>query len=134
MAAPPTGVVAFAIPRKGKVPFPDQVFTDPWVSGADLLTQWDWLEPAANTFDWSVLDCVFAQADTHHKFVALSVIPGFLSPPWVLQMPGVQTQNFKFSYSDNAPARPLPLPWNEVYLIGAGHPSRSVQHEADISC
>ena len=116
MAAPPTGVVAFAIPGKGKVPFPDQVFTDPRVSGVDLLTQWDWLEPAANTFDWSVLDCVFAQADTHHKFVALSVIPGFLSPPWVLQMPGVQTQSFKFSYSDNAPARPLPLPWNEVYL------------------
>jgi len=116
LSAPPTGVVAFAIPGKCKVPFPDQVFTDPWVSGVDLSMQWDLLEPTANTFDWSVLDCVFGQADTRHKFVVLELVPGFESPAWVLQMPGVQTQSFKFSYSNKAPARPLPLPWNEVYL------------------
>jgi Beta-galactosidase len=116
LSAPPTGVVAFAIPGERKVPFPDRVFTDPWVSGVDLLMSWHDLEPAANTFDWSVVDCVFAQADAHHKFVVLSLMPGFLSPAWVLQTPGVQTQSFKFSYSNKAPARPLPLPWNEVYL------------------
>ena len=116
MSAPPTGLIAFAIHEKGKDPFPEQVFADPLVSGVDLLMQWDNVEPAPNTFDWSVLDCVFAQADAHHKFVALALVPGFRSPPWVLQTPGVQTQSFKFSYDDNAPARPLPLPWNEVYL------------------
>jgi hypothetical protein len=116
LSARPSGVIAVAIYGKGKPPFPESVFTDPSVSGVDLLMQWDNLEPAANTFDWSVLDCVFAQADRHHKFVALALVPGFRSPPWVLQMPGVQTQSFKFSYDDKAPARPLPLPWNEVYL------------------
>ena len=117
MSARPTGLVAFAIYEKGRDPIPERVFSDPLVSGVDLAIQWDNLEPAANTFDWSALDCLFAQADAHHKFVALSVIPGFRSPSWVLQLPGVQTQSFKFAYfNDNAPARPLPLPWNEAYL------------------
>jgi hypothetical protein len=117
MSAQPTGLVAFTIYQNGKVPFPAQVFSDPLVSGVDLVMRWDTLEPARNTFDWSVLDCLFAQADTHHKFVALAVTPGFESPPWVLQLPGVQTQNFKFAYfTDNIPPRPLPLPWNEPYL------------------
>jgi Beta-galactosidase len=117
MSAPPTGLVAFTIYEKGKVPFPERVFNDPLVSGVALGMRWDALEPAPNTFDWSVLDCVFAQADTHHKFVALGVTPGFESPPWVLQLPGVQTQSFKFAYfTDNIPPRPLPLPWNEPYL------------------
>jgi hypothetical protein len=116
MSEPPTGLVAFAIHQKGKDPFPEGVLTDPLVSGVDLLMQWDNVEPAPDTFDWSVLDCVFAQADAHHKFVALAFVPGFESPSWVLQMPGVQTQSFKFSYLGHAPARPLPLPWNETYL------------------
>jgi hypothetical protein len=51
------------------------------------------------------------------NFVALAVIPGFESPSWVLHLPGVQTQAFKFAYfTDTIPARPLPLPWNEPYL------------------
>jgi hypothetical protein len=75
MSAPPTGLVAFAIYQKGKVPFPEQVFNDPLVSGVDLAVRWAALEPAPNTFDWSALDCLFAQADSHHKFVALAVIP-----------------------------------------------------------
>ncbi len=116
MSARPTGLVATALHEKGKVPFSEQVFADPLVSGVDLLMRWDTIEPTANTFDWSVLDCVFAQADAHQKFVALALVPGFESPSWVLQMPGVQTQTFKFSYLGHAPARPLPLPWNETYL------------------
>jgi hypothetical protein len=110
LSARPTGLVAFAIHEKGKDPFPEQVFADPLVSGVDLLMQWDNVEPAPNTFDWSVLDCVFAGADAHHKLVALSLVPGFRSPPWVLQTPGVQTQSFKFSYDNKQPARPCRCP------------------------
>ena len=117
LSAPPTGLVAFTIYQKGKVPFPERVFSDPLVSGVALAMRWDTLEPAPNTFDWSALDCVFAQADTHHKFVTLAVTPGFESPGWVLKLPGVQTQSFKFAYFTNdAPSRSLPLPWNEAYL------------------
>jgi hypothetical protein len=117
MSARPTGLVAFTIHQKGKEPFPERVFNDPLVSGVDLVMRWETLEPAPNQFDWSVLDCVFAQAHKHHKFVALAIIPGFESPSWALQLPGVQTQSFKFAYfTDNVPPRPLPLPWNEPYL------------------
>lgn len=117
MSARPTGLIAITIYEKGKVPFPERVFSDPLVSGVGMGIQWDNLEPAANTFDWSALDCLFAEADAHHKFVVLAVIPGFRSPSWVLQLPGVQTQSFKFAYfNENVDPRPLPLPWNEPYL------------------
>jgi hypothetical protein len=113
----PTGVVAFSIYEKGKDPFPEGVFTDPSVSGVDVDIQWDTLESAQDTYDWSALDCMFAQANSHNKFVALDIIPGFGSPSWVLQLPGVQTQSFKFAYFDtDVEPRPLPLPWNEAYL------------------
>ncbi len=103
MSARPTGLVAFDIYEKGKVPFAKRVFHDALVSGVDVDIQWDNLEPAPNTFDWSALDCVFAQADANHKFVVLAVIPGFRSPSWVLQLPGVQTQSFKFAYFNKRP-------------------------------
>ena len=112
----PAGVVDFSLYRKDKEPFPPAVFTDQAVSGVDLLIGWDPLEPAAGTYDWSVLDCLFQQAHAHGKWVGLSLIPGFLSPPWVFTLPGVQSQSFQFSYSGKAPARPLPLPWNQAYL------------------
>jgi len=112
----PTGVVAFSLYRKDKEPFPPAVFTDQAVSGVDLLIGWDPLEPAAGSYDWSVLDCLFQQAHAHGKWVGLSLIPGFLSPPWVFKLPGVQSQSFQFSYSGKALARPLPLPWNQAYL------------------
>jgi hypothetical protein len=112
----PEGLIAFSIYQSGRVPFPSEVFTDPSVSGVGLFVQWSNLEPEPNTFNWSILDCVFQQADEHNKFVSLAISPGFTTPSWVLQLPGVETQSFMFSYSDNAPARPLPLPWNQPYL------------------
>jgi Beta-galactosidase len=111
--SPPTGVVAFS----NKVhPLPPAVFTDQAVSGVDPDMGWDLLEPAAGTYDWSALDCVFQQAHAHGKWVGLSLFPGFASPPWVFKLPGVQSQSFQFSYSGAESARPLPLPWNQAYL------------------
>jgi hypothetical protein len=116
MSAPPEGLIAFKIYQPGDVPFSGEVFRDPSVSGVDLFVQWSNLEPEPGAFDWSILDCVFEQAGQHNKFVVLTLAPGFTSPSWVLQLPGVQTQRFTFSYNNNAPARPLPLPWNQPYL------------------
>jgi len=116
LGPPPAGLIAFSIYQPGRVPFPAEVYTDASVSGVDLLAQWSNLEPERATFDWAILDCVFSQADAQHKFVVLTLTPGFTSPPWVFGLPGVQTQNFTYSYSNRAPARPLPLPWNEPYL------------------
>jgi len=116
MAAAPAGLVSLTIYQAGRVPFPDQVFTDPAVSGVDLLIGWNKLEPEQGTYNWSILDCLFQQADTHQKFVVLTLMPGFASPPWVLQLPGVQTQSFSYAYFNQAPPRPLPLPWNQPYL------------------
>jgi len=113
---PPTGLVAVKIYQPGQVPFESQVFTDPWIHGVDLLAQWNNLEPAPNEFDWTVLDCLFSQADQHDKFVVLTLIPGFDTPAWVLALPGVSSQSFRFSYAGNEPARQLPLPWNQPYL------------------
>jgi len=116
LSAPPTGLVAVKIYQPGQVPFEGQVFTDPWITGVDLLAQWRNLEPAFNTFNWTFLDCVFSQADQHDKFVVLTLVPGFEAPDWVLGLPGVRSQSFMFSYGNNEPARQLPLPWNQPYL------------------
>jgi hypothetical protein len=116
LSASPTGLIAFKIYVPGQVPFESQVFTDPLISGLDLLIQWKNLEPAFGNFDWTALDCLFSQADEHKKFVVLTLVPGFDSPSWVLGLNGVLSQSFMFSYNGDAPARPLPLPWNKPYL------------------
>jgi Beta-galactosidase len=116
MSAPPEGLVAFSIYQPGRDPFPGDVFTDASVSGVALFVQWSHLEPESGQFDWSILDCVFEQADAHSKFVTLALSPGFTTPSWVFALPGVESQTFTFSYNNNAPARPLPLPWNQPYL------------------
>ena len=116
LSSPPTGLIAYRIYQPGQVPFVSQVFTDPFINGVDFSVPWKDLEPALNQFNWAVLDCVFSQADQHGKFVVLTVVPGFETPAWVLALPGVMTQSFMFSYSNDEPARPLPLPWNQPYL------------------
>jgi hypothetical protein len=116
LSAPPAGLIAYRIYQPGQLPFVSQVFTDPFINGVDFSVPWKDLEPAFNRFNWAVLDCVFSQADQHGKFVVLTVVPGFESPAWVLALPGVRSQSFMFSYGNDEPARPLPLPWNQPYL------------------
>jgi hypothetical protein len=126
LPAPPTGIIAFDIYKssQGTSPFLPSIWSNTAISGVDLAIGWDDLEPdlpyaqqgTPTPIHWSVLDCLFYQADRSGKFVVLTIIPGFHTPRWALK--GVRTQNFAFQYGEPPyPATlPLPLPWNQTYL------------------
>src|SRR5579863_5337514 len=122
----PSGVVAVDIYDKsqGTEPFQPPVFSNTAVSGVDLAIGWDTLEPpvvgsppgVATPIQWSVLDCVFAEADQGGKFVILTLFPGFHTPSWALD--GVDANEFAFQYHEPPypPAKELPEPWDQTYL------------------
>ncbi len=113
-------------------PFSEAVFDDHRISGVDLAIGWDILQPTDGPIDWAPLDCTFAQADAHRKFVVLTLLPGWHTPEWALASttsatpatdpitacPGsVTVTRFAWSYhGSDPPTETLPDPWNSVYL------------------
>jgi hypothetical protein len=112
----PSGLIALQIYKPGpNPPFSDTVFSDPFISGVDLLTQWCNLEPRPGVFNWLPLDQTFAQADAAGYFVVVTVIPGFETPAWALR--GVRTVTSSWAYHNrDVGIRRLPMPWNTTYL------------------
>jgi hypothetical protein len=113
-------------------PFSERVFKDYRISGVDLAIGWDILQPTDGPIDWAPLDCTFAQADAHQKFVVLTLLPGWHTPAWALATttsttpaadpitacPGSVTATpFAWTYDgSDPPAKTVPDPWNSVYL------------------
>jgi hypothetical protein len=113
-------------------PFSELVFKDYRISGVDLAIGWDILQPTDGPIDWTPLDCTFAHADASHKFVVLTLLPGWHTPAWALATttsatpaadpitacPGsVTATRFAWSYhGTDPPAETVPDPWNSVYL------------------
>ncbi len=116
---------------------PAAVLSDRAISGVLLYIDWSAVEPVRNRFSRVVIgaiDQAFCEAERHHKFVVLDLLPGFDSPAWALDetppsfpslAPCIPPQYesyssfafcFAYSYSGLAPARALPLPWNATYL------------------
>jgi hypothetical protein len=120
----PSGVIAYDIynAKQGIEPFPSSIFDK--VSGVDLSIGWDDLEPdvtgsplgVATPVQWSVLNCLFAEADHYGKFVILTMVPGFHTPGWALD--NVDAPEFAFQYHEPPypAAAALPEPWNQTYL------------------
>ncbi len=118
------------------------LLSNPAVSGLTLQVHWDRLNPnappAADAYDWSLVDEAFAQAaawDAQNpaqtpKTIQIIATPGFQSPPWMLaQIPScdglfqspVQTPPstcgtviFK-GYTEGTDGKVFPLPWNPFY-------------------
>jgi uncharacterized protein (TIGR03437 family) len=118
------------------------LLSNPAVSGLTLQVHWDRLNPnappAANAYDWTLVDEAFAQAaawDAQNpsqtpKTIQLILTPGFQSPPWMLaQIPScdglfqspVQTPPSTCGtvifngYSEAHDGNVFPLPWNPFY-------------------
>jgi uncharacterized protein (TIGR03437 family) len=118
------------------------LLSNPAVSGLTLQVHWDRLNPnappAANAYDWSLVDDAFAQAtawDAQNpgqppKTIQIIATPGFNSPPWMLnQIPSCDglfqspaqtppstcgTVIFK-GYTEANDGDVFPLPWNPFY-------------------
>jgi uncharacterized protein (TIGR03437 family) len=118
------------------------LLSNPAVSGLTLQVHWDRLNPnappAANAYDWTLIDEAFAQAaawDAQNpgqtpKTIQLILTPGFQSPPWMLnQIPScdglfqspVQTPPSNcgtvifMGYTEAHDGNVFPLPWNPFY-------------------
>lgn len=119
-----------------------ELFSNPAISGVALYENWAALNPnappAANAYDWTYMDDLFAQAAAWNtqnpsmaqKTVQLVVPPGFQTPAWVMsQIPSCDTLfqpalptpasncgKATFSgFVEGGGVRELPMPWNSVY-------------------
>lgn len=91
------------------------MFSNPLIAGVALRINWTDVEPGADQFNWQILDQVFTEATASHKFVVLTVVPGFGTPTWALA--GVATATFARQYGPEAgQSGTLPMPWDQVYL------------------
>jgi hypothetical protein len=135
VAPKPSGLIALQgsstiTPSSSVVPA--AVLRDGLISGVQIYLEWSALEPQRGQFSTPVfhaLDQVFCEAQSHHDFVVLDVLPGFDSPAWALgvtvpapcKKPGYQTGSsfafcFAYSYAGKLPPRALAVPWNATYL------------------
>jgi len=92
-------------------------YANPNTSGVTFRTSWADVEPEDGKFDFSKIETVFANAEKNGKWVELILIPGFGTPAWAMQ--GVQTVQFAIPYgpgSGTGTLRPLPVPWDSIYL------------------
>ena len=93
----------------------NSVFNNPLIAGVAPRINWTDLEPGAGEFNWQIVDQVFSEAAASHKFVVLTIVPGFGTPTWALQ--GVASATFARQYGPEA-GQPgvLPMPWDQTYL------------------
>jgi len=112
----PAGLIAVQEYQPGEASvFSGAVFDNASISGVALRVNWRDLEPAANQFDWGIVDGVFASATASHKFVVLILVPGFGTPDWALE--GVATAKFARQYGlGTGEVGDLPMPWDQTYL------------------
>ena len=92
-----------------------QALNNSYMSGVAVQINWRDIEPAEGKPNWSRLDALFAAAESSHKWLRLSVFPGFFSPEWALE--GAKADVFEIPYGPGhgTPTK-LPMPWDRVYL------------------
>ena len=101
--------------------FEPQVFTDPSVSGVDMLAFWKDMGqgPASSTGRSSTS---FRTGGRRPQVRRPDPGPGgSSSPPWVFKMPKVRSLPPSWSYGGPVPARKNPVPWNDTYLAQWSH-------------
>jgi hypothetical protein len=103
------------------------------VAGVALRVGWRDLEPGDAKYDFAELDDALQRAAAHKKTLQLIVVPGYLSPEWLLKElpsadpylddpskapPGFKSGKATFAVSygpKKGEVRELPLPWNRTY-------------------
>lgn len=127
-------------------PIYEKLLANPAISGLIVGQHWDHIQPddpacvfsnscvdGPGGYDWAFIDDAFTAANAAHKSIQLLIIPGVVSPTWLMdKLPScdglfttgsapfdcgkVTFDNFPEQSHADALDPPLPLPWNFVYI------------------
>ena len=98
--AKPTGKVPAGIFVSSGPTVSDRVLGQSHVAGNLIRVGWDQLQPVPDSFDFSAIDTLIAQARQHNKQVTLSVLNGPRTPAWVYEKGATAfSYEFKTRYS-----------------------------------
>lgn len=116
--AKPTGKVPAGIFVSSGPTVSDRVLGQSHVAGNLIRVGWDQLQPVPDSFDFSAIDTLIAQARQHNKQVTLSVLNGPRTPAWVYEKGATAfSYEFKTRYSGRGNRQEaIPLPWDSTYL------------------
>ncbi len=82
-------------------------WTNPYVTGMRVKTQWNYVQPTQGAYDWTGLDEAVRLGSVNNKFIGLSVIAGTGTPQWVYDSGAT-----KYTLSDGFS---MPLPWESAF-------------------
>jgi hypothetical protein len=85
----------------------------PHFAGLSVRTGWDDVEPVENVYDWSYLDSMIAEAQTHGKKIMLRVRPSWETPDWVYDA-GAEPFWY-YERNDGGKLHRMPVPWDPVF-------------------
>ena len=88
-----------------------EVASLPYVDGTLLRIGWATIEPTQGQYDWTVLDAELARAELYDTDVALSVVLGSQTPPWIESL-GAEV----FEYDRFGSTEQLVVPWDPILL------------------
>jgi acetyl esterase/lipase len=137
-ARQPRGIYGVVLDRR-QFPLDHRPYTasidNPAIAGLFLYFDWATLEPKEGEFDFSLVEEAFKIADSTHKTLQFALLPGFSTPPWLMErLPscddwlasrgktgvppprcGKATFGFPEGVARKGEMHELPLPWNPVY-------------------
>gem|GEM_PF-2957171 len=85
-------------------------WTNPNVDGMRVRTQWAYVQPTQNTYDWTGLDEAVWLGSVNYKFIGLAVPAGYTTPQWVYDSGAT-----KYALQDGS-GLSMPLPWDPAFL------------------
>ncbi len=110
--APPSGVWCSCPPTTGNgvgSVLPD-VAAKNYVQGILVRAVWKDVEPADNTYNWSLIDDQISAAQSYGKKISISIGGGPNSPDW-LYAAGSESMSFSFPFAGT-----IPVPWDSIFL------------------
>lgn len=96
-------------------PLDPSIYANPNIDGIVVKANWDGIEPSEGSYTWTRFDQAVTAAQTAGKRIALDIIAGVHSSPWVASL-----TSFSAPTSANpqvCEAETVPIPWDPTYQV-----------------
>ncbi|MGH9845961.1 MAG: hypothetical protein ACREEM_45235, partial [Blastocatellia bacterium] len=104
----PTGIYAIGLRAQ---PPPKELLDKPFVDGVALAQEWQTVETAKDTYNFSTIDATLAMLEPYKKKLVLTIFP-FRAPNYLINDPQAQT----YLVAHAGPNITLPVPWDATGL------------------